>query len=109
NVLIPRHIGAGTAYCLAGNASVTESDQSFGQFSLVPHTLMAQTKYSKQLLAQTSIDVEGLVRSDLNYIIALALDAAAMVGTGTSGQPVGIYNSSSLSAGAGSDTALSAL
>src|SRR5271165_5628339 len=109
NILIPRHIGAGTAYWLAENASVTESDQQFGQFSLVPHTLMAMTKYSKQLLAQSSIDVEGLVRSDLNYIIAIALDAAAMVGQGLSGQPTGIYNASSLTAGAGSDTTLSAI
>ena len=92
NILIPRHIGAGTAYWLAENASVTEADQTFGQFQLSPHTLMAQTKYSKQLLAQSSIDVEGLVRSDLNYILAIALDLAAMIGTGINGQPIGIYN-----------------
>src|SRR5271165_4403304 len=104
NILIPRHVGPGTAYWLAENQSVTESDQVFGQFSLTPHTLMAQTKYSKQLLAQTSIDVEGLVRSDLNYIIAIALDAAAMVGTGLTGQPTGIYNVGALSAGAGTSS-----
>ena len=109
NILIPRHIGAGTAYWLAENASVTESDQTFGQFSLTPHTLMAQTKYSKQLLAQSSIDIEGLVRSDLNYILAIALDLAAMVGTGINGQPIGIYNVNSLSAAAGSDTTVSAI
>src|SRR5271165_2684173 len=104
NILIPRHIGAGTAYWLAENASVTESDQLFGQFSLTPHTLMVQTKYSKQLLAQSSIDVEGLVRSDLNYQIALALDAAAMVGTGQNGQPIGIYNVGAVTAGVGTST-----
>lgn len=109
NVLIPRHIGPGTAYWLAENASVTESDQSFGQLTLSPHTLMAQTKYSKQLLAQSSIDVEGLVRSDLNYIIAIALDLAALAGTGLNGQPIGIYNASSLAAQAGTDTTLSAI
>ncbi|PWT77954.1 MAG: phage major capsid protein, partial [Acidobacteria bacterium] len=77
NCLIPRQTAPGTAYWLTENASVTESDQVFGQFIMQPHTLMGQTSFSKQLLAQSSIDVEGLVRNDLNAIIAIALDQAA--------------------------------
>jgi HK97 family phage major capsid protein/HK97 family phage prohead protease len=90
NVAIPRQSGAGTAYWIAENADVTESDQAFGQFTLAPHTLSGQTAFSKQLLTQSSIDAEGLVRNDLNTILAEAQDLAALAGSGAAGQPTGI-------------------
>jgi HK97 family phage major capsid protein/HK97 family phage prohead protease len=92
NVLIPRQTGAATMQWVAENAAVTESDQTFGQFSLAPHTGTAQTTFSKQLIAQSSIDVEGLVRNDLNLIIALGQDLAAIAGSGSAGQATGILN-----------------
>jgi HK97 family phage major capsid protein len=92
NVLIPRQTGAATMQWVAENAAVTESDQTFGQFSLTPHTATAQTIFSKQLIAQSSIDVEGLVRNDLNVVIALGQDLAAINGSGAGGQPTGILN-----------------
>ena len=100
NVLIPRQTGPGTIYWLAENAQVTEADQGFGQFSLNPHTAMAQTAYSKQFIAQSSIDVEGFVRNDINRILAIAQDYSALSGTGNSGQPTGVanYNANSWSA-----------
>jgi hypothetical protein len=45
---------------------------------------MATTSFSKQLLAQSSIDVEMTVRNDLALAHAGALDLAALDGTGTS-------------------------
>jgi HK97 family phage major capsid protein len=47
--------------------------------------------YSKQLLAQSSLDIEGIVRDDLIQIIQIAIDNVALNGTGVN-QPTGIFN-----------------
>lgn len=97
NVAIPRQSGGGTAYWLSESGTVTESGQTVGQLSLTPKRLGAFTKYSRQLLAQSSIDVEGFVRQDLMTILAIARDKAALTGSGASGEPLGIANNTSLS------------
>jgi HK97 family phage major capsid protein len=92
NVAIPRQTGASTAYWLPEGGSVTASDQTFNQLGLTPHRLAAQTAYDKQLLAQASISVEAMVRNDIALQMALKKDLAILVGTGTAGEPLGIYN-----------------
>jgi HK97 family phage major capsid protein len=57
---------------------------------MTPHRLGAFTDISKQLIAQSSLDVEGFVRNDLASILALAIDKAVLEGSGASGQPTGI-------------------
>jgi HK97 family phage major capsid protein len=96
NVGIPKHATSGTAYWNAEQASTTDSDQSFGQLGLVPHTVTGRTKYTKQLLAQASIDVENFVRSDLLDTMAVARDLAYINGSGASGEPLGLMNISGL-------------
>jgi HK97 family phage major capsid protein/HK97 family phage prohead protease len=97
NVAIPRVTGGGTASWLSESGTVTAVDQAVGQVSLTPHRLAAATSYTYQLLAQSSLDVEAFVRNDLMAVLALAKDKAAIVGTGSAGQPLGICNSSNLS------------
>lgn len=91
NVAIPKLTGAATAYWLPENGSVTESDQAFGQLVLTPHRLVADTGFSKELLAQNSLSTEAIVRDDLNRVCNLALDLAALAGPGTAGSPLGVY------------------
>lgn len=100
DVDIPRQTGGGTASWLAEGATLSRADQTVGQLSLRPHRLSAATAFSKQLLAQSSPDVEGFVRNDLMTVIALAKDLAITSGTGVSGQPQGIINTSGLSTAA---------
>lgn len=92
NVPIPRQTGGATASWLAEDATISETNQTVGQLNLSPHRLGARTSYTQQLLAQSSIDVENFVRQDLMSVIAIARDLAALHGTGVSGQPVGITN-----------------
>jgi HK97 family phage major capsid protein len=92
NVAIPKLTGAATAYWLPENGTVTESDQVFGQLVLTPHRLVADTAFSKELLAQNSVSTEAIVRDDLNRVSNLALDLAALCGNGANGQPLGVYN-----------------
>lgn len=98
NVAIPKQTGGATAYWLAEGGSVTASDQAFAQLGLTPKRLVAQTAYDKQLLAQASLSVEGIVRNDQARVTAIAKDLAALFGTGVAGQPIGIANTTGIDA-----------
>jgi HK97 family phage major capsid protein len=94
NVAFPRQVAAGTATWQAENpgADVSESNLTLDQVTISPKFLMSTTSYSRNLLVQAVIDVEQLVRSDLALITAIAIDNAAIVGTGASNQPKGILS-----------------
>jgi HK97 family phage major capsid protein/HK97 family phage prohead protease len=97
DIAIPRQATGATGYWLGEGAAVTPSNLTLGRLLLTPKRLAAQTTYSRQLLVQASRDVEALVRSDLMTVLAIAKDAAGIQGTGASGQPVGILNTTGLS------------
>lgn len=90
NVSIPRQTSASVAYWVGEGGAGTESQQAFDQVNLTPKTIAAFTDYTRRLLLQSSISVETMVRDDIAKQIALALDAAAIYGTGSSNQPTGI-------------------
>ena len=98
NVAVPRVTGGATAYWLSETGVVTAADQAFGQLGLTPHRLVGDTAYTKELLMQSSISVEGFIREDLMRVLAIALDLAAVNGSGASGQPVGILNTTGIGA-----------
>jgi HK97 family phage major capsid protein len=95
DVKIPRKTAASTAAWIStegGDAS--ESEMTVGQVSLAPKTLGAFTDVTRQLLLQSSLDVESLIRDDLSRALAIAIDKAGLEGTGASGQPTGILSTS---------------
>jgi HK97 family phage major capsid protein len=95
NVTIPKLTGAGTAYWLPSEISnITESQQTFGQLSLTPKTVGAYTEITRQLLLQSDPSADLIVMNDLSKVIALAVDLAAINGSGASGQPMGVLNTS---------------
>ena len=91
NIAIPRQSGPATAYWLAEGATLTATNQALAQLGLTPKRLAAQTVYTKQLLAQSSLDVEAFIREDLMAVLAIAKDLDGLSGTGGS-QPLGILN-----------------
>lgn len=95
NIVIPKQAGGGTAYWLGETEEVTVSDQSFGQIALTPKKLGGYTKYSRELLKQSSIDVEAFVRQDLMMVLAIAKDLAAIAGGGVD-RPLGILNTTGI-------------
>lgn len=101
DVAIPRQSGGATAYWVAESGAPTESQQSVDQVALTPKTVGAYTEISRKLLKQSSIDVEAFVRRDLATVLALAIDYAALHGTGSSNQPTGIANTSGIGSVAG--------
>lgn len=93
-IVFPKQTGGLTFYWNGENpgADVTESDVTFGVNTLSPKTYQATTAYSRQLLATSSIDVEGMVRQEFAISHALGWDLAALHGGLAAGEPVGIYN-----------------
>jgi HK97 family phage major capsid protein/HK97 family phage prohead protease len=96
NISIPRQSSASTAYWVGENVSPTESQQAVDQVNMTPKTVGAFVDYSRRLLLQSSIDVEGMVRNDLTRVIALELDRAGIYGTGSSNQPLGLVNTTGI-------------
>lgn len=91
NVKIPRQTGATTAYWLGTETTaITESQPSFGQLTLQPKNVAAMCEVSHQMLQQSSISVENLIVQDMARTIALAVDVAAIRGSGSNGEPHGI-------------------
>lgn len=95
-VTIPNQATAGQSYWVGEGEDVTESRMTFGQISLALKTVGAIQRYTRELVLQTSLSIENLMREDISLILALALDRAALVGAGTSNQPRGILNTSGI-------------
>lgn len=97
NITIPKQAGANSAYWLANEATgITEGNMSLGQLALTPKNVGAYQEISRQLMLQSNPAVDALVMNDLAKTVALAIDAAALSGSGASGQPTGIINTAGI-------------
>jgi HK97 family phage major capsid protein len=89
NVDIPRLTTSATTGWVAENAAVGISDPVFDKVSLTPKHVGARTEFSRNMLLQSSPDVEQLLRNDFARVLAQVVDEAAIEGGGTN-EPVGI-------------------
>ena len=91
-VAFPYQASGSSGYWVAENpgTDVTQSDATFGQRVMSPHIYSATTAFSRKLLVQSSLDIEAFVRRDIAGKHAEAIDTAAINGSGTSNQPLGI-------------------
>ena len=97
NVVIPKKTAASSAGWIAteGNAA-SESEFTSGSVTMTPRVIGAFTDATRLLLQQSSLDIENLIRDDLTKSIATAIDLGALAGSGSSGQPTGIKNTSGI-------------
>jgi HK97 family phage major capsid protein len=96
NVSLPRQITATQTYWVTEASSITEAEATFDQVTLSPKQIGARSQYSRLALQQTTPDIEAVVRNDLARVMALGIDLAAISGSGSSGQPTGILNTSGI-------------
>lgn len=97
NVTIPKQSAAGTAYWLSTESTgITESQPTFVQVAMTPKNVGGYTEISRQLLLQSDPSAEGLVMADLAAVVSLAIDLAGLNGSGASGQPTGILQTSGI-------------
>jgi HK97 family phage major capsid protein/HK97 family phage prohead protease len=93
NIAIPRQKGTSQVYWISPEgADVTESEGQFDLVSMSPKTVGAYNQITRQMLMQSTPDIELLVRNDVARVMGLGIDSAALVGTGTAGQPLGVFN-----------------
>ncbi|MBZ2603452.1 phage major capsid protein [Xanthomonas perforans] len=92
NVSIPK-AGAGlTAGWVTEGQELPESQMDFDSVTLTPKHVGGITEMSRQLIQQSSPAIEDLVRDDLSFAVASAIDRAIIAGTGANGQPLGLIN-----------------
>lgn len=91
NVAIPKQSAGATAHWLTNEATaITESEQTLTQVTLAPKNVGALTEFSRQLIMQATPDVDQMIMNDLAAVLADAIDAAIIGGTGLNGQPAGL-------------------
>ena len=97
-VKIPKKTSASAGGWVTEGSATSESEMVTGSVTMAPKTVGAFTDISRLMMMQTSLDIEALVRQDLSDSIALAIDLGALAGSGSSGQPTGIKNTSGINA-----------
>jgi len=64
--------------------------------TLTPKHVGAWTEYSRNMLLQSSPDIESILRSDLAQVLGLEVARATINGTGTGAEPRGILNTAGI-------------
>jgi HK97 family phage major capsid protein len=88
NVAIPRLKASATGYWVQENVAITASDVQHDQVTLVPHHCGCLAEYSRNMVLQSTPDIEQIIRDDFAAQLARALDIAAINGSGDA--PTGI-------------------
>lgn len=95
NVSIPRETDSPAIGWVAENTALSSDDANFDAVTLSPKHAGALTEWSRNMLMQSSPDVEALMRRMLSRNLALAIDTAAIQGGGTN-EPTGILATSGI-------------
>jgi HK97 family phage major capsid protein len=93
NVDIPKLNTSATAGWVAENSPITPSDEDFASVQLRPKHVGAITEFSRNMLLQSTPDIEQLIRGDFAAVLAREIDKAAIKGGGAN-EPTGIIATS---------------
>lgn len=86
-----------TAYWRQEGEAVTSSDLAFDRVTLRPHTVAAITTLSVELL-EDATNAAAIVENSITQALGLALDRAALFGTGAEAEPLGLFNTTGVNA-----------
>ncbi len=95
NVDVPKLKASATAGWVAENSALTPSDPVLGKVQLTPKHAGALTEFSRNMLLQSSPDIEQLLRDDFAAVLARAVDRVAIAGGGAN-EPTGILENSDI-------------
>jgi HK97 family phage major capsid protein len=93
NVDIPKLSSSASASWVAEDSALSDGDPTFTKISLEPKHCGALSEFSRNMLLQSSPDIEQLMRLDFAAVLANALDIAAINGSGST-QPTGVLQTS---------------
>lgn len=95
-VKVPRETSGGTGYWVGEGSAVTDSSLGLDQPSLSPKIAGAMTKVSNMLLNWSNPKAGEMIRKNLVRKVTNLIDLAILRGSGSSNQPRGIANTSSI-------------
>ncbi len=98
DIEIPKKNASASFAWAAENATATETNITFLQVPMAPNRLTGFLDISKQLVLQSSRDVERMVIEDITLGAALAFDKAGLDGSGTGSEPEGILQTTGIGA-----------
>lgn len=90
NLSIPKRGSGTSAGWVAENVALPETGMDFDSMTMTPRHVGAWTELSRQLLMQSSPDVETLIREDLARAVAEKVDEALINGGAVATEPTGI-------------------
>lgn len=91
-ILWPRHVSPCAPGYIGETGTLITSNPTLDQLMGSPHRVGVTGSYSKQLILQSSVDVENWLRDDQLKTLAVVIDSATLLGTGANQQPLGIFN-----------------
>lgn len=96
NVEIPR-LASGTSVGWFGeDAAIPQTDAAHDHVALAPKHVGAWCEYSRNMLLQSSPDIESILRSDLAQSLAMEVARAVINGSGSGAEPMGILNTAGI-------------
>lgn len=98
NVDIPKMLSGSSFYWIDEGEDGTESDAQFGIVQMSPKTIAGAVPITRRLMAQSTPDIDVLIRDDMLAGLGLGIDKAIFVGTGTGSEPLGIVNQTGVNA-----------
>lgn len=92
NVSIPRMAAGTAAEWIGEDAEASESNPVFDNVTLTLKQLSARSRMSRRQLKQSLPGLDMILANDLRQQIAVALDKAAINGSGSGDEPAGVLN-----------------
>lgn len=92
NVEIPREVGSPNVAWVGENEAIPLDNATFDSVGLTPHHVGSITEISRNMIMQSSPNIEQLLRSMMARDIALEIDRAGLNGSGTGAEPLGVLN-----------------
>ncbi|AVA14455.1 phage major capsid protein [Sphingopyxis sp. MG] len=89
NLSIPKHGTSTTSAWVADNSALTPSDMTFDNVGLSPKHVGSLSEMSRSLIQQSSPEIEQLLRDDMAFNLAQAIDSALIEGGGAN-EPDGV-------------------
>lgn len=94
---IPRETTKFSLTWLPEIATITASDPAVGQIVLAPKRLGGACVFSQQLNVESDGLAEKFLRESIGRAVGEAIDKGALVGSGSAGEPVGVFTAAATS------------
>jgi HK97 family phage major capsid protein len=89
---LPKLSESGSTHWIGENQATTRSEVTFAKVTMGPKTVSAEYELSRRIMLQSGAGIEELLRRDLGFLLAQALDSAAINGDGVLA-PAGLLHS----------------